>query len=58
MDFELPQEITAKLAELDAFIESEIKPLERENMQSSTIGARTPAPIGSTTAVRARNGAR
>ena len=33
MDFELPEEITAKLAELDAFIESEIKPLERENMQ-------------------------
>ena len=33
MDFELPKEITAKLAELDAFIEAEIKPLERENMQ-------------------------
>ena len=33
MDFELPAEITAKLAELDAFIEAEIKPLERENMQ-------------------------
>ena len=33
MDFELPKEITDKLAELDAFIESEIKPLERENMQ-------------------------
>ena len=27
------REITAKLAELDAFIEAEIKPLERENMQ-------------------------
>jgi alkylation response protein AidB-like acyl-CoA dehydrogenase len=33
MDFELPAEITAKLAELDAFIEAEIKPLERDNMQ-------------------------
>ena len=33
MDFELPREIADKLAELDAFIESEIKPLERENMQ-------------------------
>src|SRR5450755_3240167 len=33
MDFELPSEIIAKLAELDAFIEAEIKPLERENIQ-------------------------
>ena len=33
MDFELPKDITDKLAELDAFIEAEIKPLERENMQ-------------------------
>jgi acyl-CoA dehydrogenase len=33
MDFELPPEITAKIVELDAFIEAEIKPLERENMQ-------------------------
>ena len=33
MDFELPAEITRKLAELDAFIEAEIKPLERANMQ-------------------------
>lgn len=33
MDFDLPQEITAKLAELDAFIEAEIRPLEAENMQ-------------------------
>ena len=33
MDFQLPQEITAKLAELDAFIEAQIKPLEREHMQ-------------------------
>jgi len=33
MDFTLPAEITAKLAELDAFIEAEIKPLERENTQ-------------------------
>ena len=32
MDFELPAEITAKLAELDAFIEAEIKPLERDNI--------------------------
>ena len=33
MDFHLPAEVTAKLAELDAFIEAEIKPLERENIQ-------------------------
>ena len=33
MDFTLPAEITVKLAELDAFIEAEIKPLERENKQ-------------------------
>jgi alkylation response protein AidB-like acyl-CoA dehydrogenase len=31
MDFQLPTEIHDKLAELDAFIEAEIKPLEREN---------------------------
>ena len=33
MDFEIPSDIQAKLAELDAFIEREIKPLERENVQ-------------------------
>jgi alkylation response protein AidB-like acyl-CoA dehydrogenase len=33
MDFAIPDEITTKLAELDGFIEREIKPLERENMQ-------------------------
>src|SRR4029453_15220135 len=33
MDFQLPAEITSKLAELDAFIDKEIKPLEREHMQ-------------------------
>src|SRR5258708_7276635 len=33
MDVEMPREITAKLAELDAFIEAEIKPLERDNIQ-------------------------
>ncbi|HEY9235951.1 MULTISPECIES: acyl-CoA dehydrogenase family protein [Phenylobacterium] len=31
MDFSLPPELTAYLAELDAFIEREIKPLENEN---------------------------
>src|SRR5271168_3437570 len=31
LDFEIPAEITAYLAELDEFIEREIKPLEREN---------------------------
>lgn len=30
MDFDLPRELTAYLAELDAFIEREIKPLENE----------------------------
>ncbi|MEQ8365775.1 MAG: acyl-CoA dehydrogenase family protein [Roseicyclus sp.] len=33
MDFDLPEEITAKLADLDAFIEAEIKPLEQENIR-------------------------
>ena len=33
MDFEIPQDIADKLAELDDFIEREIKPLEAENMQ-------------------------
>lgn len=33
MDFELPADIKAKLSELDAFIEAEIKPLEALNMQ-------------------------
>ena len=33
LDFTIPDEIQHKLAELDEFIEREIKPLERENMQ-------------------------
>ncbi|HEY2774585.1 MAG TPA: acyl-CoA dehydrogenase family protein [Candidatus Binatia bacterium] len=33
MDFQVPADIRAKLAELDDFIEREIKPLERENIQ-------------------------
>jgi acyl-CoA dehydrogenase len=33
MDFSLPEGTTRKLGELDGFIEREIKPLERENMQ-------------------------
>jgi alkylation response protein AidB-like acyl-CoA dehydrogenase len=33
MDFEIPEEIRRKLDELDAFIEREIAPLERENIQ-------------------------
>ena len=33
MDFELPQDLVDYLAELDDFIEREIKPLEAENMQ-------------------------
>ena len=33
MNFEMPADIRAKLAELDAFIEKEIRPLERENLQ-------------------------
>ena len=31
MDFNIPTELTAYLAELDAFIEAEIRPLELEN---------------------------
>ncbi len=33
MDFEIPADVRTKLAELDAFIEKEIRPLERENIQ-------------------------
>lgn len=33
MDFTIPQEIRALLDEIDAFIEREIKPLEREHLQ-------------------------
>jgi alkylation response protein AidB-like acyl-CoA dehydrogenase len=33
MDFEIPADITATLDALDRFIETEIKPLERDNMQ-------------------------
>ena len=33
MDFEIPADITEKLAELDEFIEREIAPLERDHMQ-------------------------
>ena len=33
MDFEIPADITELLKRIDAFIEAEIKPLERENMQ-------------------------
>lgn len=33
MDFDIPRDIQAKLDELDAFIEREIKPLERQNLQ-------------------------
>ncbi|MCZ6465417.1 MAG: acyl-CoA dehydrogenase family protein [Proteobacteria bacterium] len=33
MDFEIPDEIASYLDELDAFIEAEIAPLEREHMQ-------------------------
>lgn len=33
MDFAIPADITAFLAELDAFVEREIRPLERENIQ-------------------------
>jgi len=33
MDFDIPASIVAKLDELDAFIEREIKPLEEENIQ-------------------------
>ena len=31
MDFEIPDELQAYLAELDAFIEAEIKPLEQQD---------------------------
>ena len=33
MDFTLPEHLPGLLAEMDAFIEAEIKPLEREHIQ-------------------------
>ena len=33
MDFALPEHLPGLLVEMDEFIESEIKPLERENIQ-------------------------
>jgi alkylation response protein AidB-like acyl-CoA dehydrogenase len=33
MDYEIPADLRAKLVELDTFIENEIRPLERENIQ-------------------------
>lgn len=33
MDFDIPAAITGKIAEIDAFIEAEIAPLERDNIQ-------------------------
>ncbi|MBI3689649.1 MAG: acyl-CoA dehydrogenase, partial [Mycolicibacterium aromaticivorans] len=33
MDFSLPEHLTTLLAEIDAFIEADIKPLEREHIQ-------------------------
>ena len=33
MDFSIPDDVLQKLEELDAFIEAEIEPLEREHMQ-------------------------
>ena len=33
MDFTLPEHLPGLLDEMDAFIEAEIKPLERENIQ-------------------------
>lgn len=33
MDFTLPEHLPGVLAEMDAFIEAEIKPLEREHIQ-------------------------
>ena len=33
MDFALPEHLPGLLADMDAFIEAEIKPLERENIQ-------------------------
>ena len=56
MDFEIPQEVQAKLAELDAFIEKEIRPLEREQPHTSTIAGNTRALIGKPTGHRAASG--
>jgi acyl-CoA dehydrogenase len=53
VDFNIPADVTAYLAELDAFIEKEIKPLERENdnirfFDHRREWARSDTPRGST----------
>jgi len=48
VDFDLPAAITDYLAELDAFIEAEIAPLEAENIQYfDPIGTAVGCPGGS-----------
>ena len=42
MDFELPSAVRAKLAELDAFIEAQIRPLERDTMTAWELDRRDP----------------
>jgi acyl-CoA dehydrogenase len=56
MDFRLPAEITAKLTELDAFIDAEVKPLERDHMQFFDHRREYARTDGRTTAGRAPNG--
>ena len=58
MDFDLPAGLVAYLAELDDFIEREIKPLEEadDNIASSTTAANGRAPISTTVAAAPRMG--
>ncbi|GIR46326.1 MAG: hypothetical protein CM15mP55_3020 [Hyphomicrobiales bacterium] len=58
MDFEIPEDIKTYLAELDAFIAREIKPLEEQddNIRFLTTGANMLAPIGTMMANPAMNG--
>ena len=60
MDFTLPEDLRDYLAELDEFIEREIKPLERQddNIGSSTTAGKTPGPTGTAAACPAASGRR
>ncbi len=59
MDFTLPEQLPGLVAEMDAFVEREIAPLQAEHMQyfgQRREHARTAAPIGTTTASRPESG--
>ena len=58
MDFAIPEKTQKLLAELDAFIEDVIKPIEQEddNIRFLITGERIVEPIGTVMGYRARTG--